>query len=122
MNKQCLIDCGINYEDGLKRCLGKEDLYEEVLRAFIKDNILEKAKKAFEENDMESFRLYIHEIKGSSANIHFTEINESAVEINKMIHSENNKKEDLEPKFLEFEKKYNKIWDGIIKALDDGSL
>lgn len=69
MNRALLKEYGIDCELGIERCLGKEALYEKLLRMFLRDDTLERARAARESGDREALFLCAHELKGTSGNV-----------------------------------------------------
>lgn len=119
MNEKYLIQNGINYNEGLKRCLGKKDLYEKILKAFVKDNILTKAKKAMHKKNLTELKFCIHEIKGSSANMSLTSVYLPANEINNLLVEKKYTEEELINAFDNFSKSYSTALMAIKKALSE---
>lgn len=119
MNPNYLIQNGIDYEDGLNRCLGKKSLYKEVLEAFVRDDILTKVKKALADKNMEEFKLLIHEVKGSSSNISLNAIFLSAKNLNELLYRDDYTEKELLKLFHEFEDKYTVTLNAIQKSLSE---
>lgn len=114
-----LTDCGIDYESGLSRCLGKEDFYEKVLKAFLEDELLLKAQKAYKEKNMTDLRLYVHEIKGSTGNLSITPIYNAASDLNNLLRDGNYTEKDVKKAYKQFESTYEKVLKSIKKAFKD---
>lgn len=81
MNNEKLQEAGIDWEDGIRRCAGRADLYERLLGMFVQDENYAQSLAAFESGDWESLFSHMHEIKGMSANLSMTELNAHAAEI-----------------------------------------
>ena len=89
-----------------------ERLYKEpaemknLIKEFLNDDILEKAEKAFAENNLEEARLEMHTIRGAATNIGLPGLGKLAFKIEKKI------KED---EYLDFKllKLMRKIWDEL---------
>lgn len=114
-----LTDCGIEYEAGLARCLGKEDFYEKVLKAFLQDELLSKAQKAFKEKNMADLRLYVHEIKGSTGNLSITPIYNVASDLNNLLRDGNYTEKDVKKAYKKFESTYLQTLKMINKAFKE---
>ncbi|MCH5273202.1 MAG: Hpt domain-containing protein [Lachnospiraceae bacterium] len=69
----------------LERMAGHLDLWEECVRIFSKEEIVEKMDKALEEKDFQAFQAYVHRLKGSLANFGFERAARKATEILRMI-------------------------------------
>lgn len=72
----------------LERMAGRLDLWEECVRLFPKEKIIEKTDKALKENDFSAFCIYIHRLKGNLANFGFERAAEKAEEVLLMIEKE----------------------------------
>lgn len=81
MNNEKLQEAGIDWEDGVRRCAGRADLYERLLGMFVQDENYAQSLAAFEGGDWESLFSHMHEIKGMSSNLSMTELNAHAAEI-----------------------------------------
>lgn len=69
----------------LERMAGRLDLWEECIRLFPKEKMIEKTDKALKENDFSTFLVYIHRLKGNLANFGFERASEKAAEVLLMI-------------------------------------
>lgn len=65
---------------------GAPDLFGELVEIFLSESqdLLEKARRAVQENDGETFRLVVHNIKGSSSNLGAKLLSSKAAEIEQM--------------------------------------
>ncbi|MEE5990219.1 MAG: Hpt domain-containing protein [Lachnospiraceae bacterium] len=77
MDKMILIDAGIDYDGGLKRCLNDTSLYERVLCKFPGDKSYSKIVEALESADAKAAFEAAHTLKGVSANLGLTDLYDS---------------------------------------------
>lgn len=74
MNKETLINAGLDYEDGVRRCAGSVDLYEKLLMMFLDDTNYAEAKDLFGKGSYDEAYSHVHEIKGMSGNLSIGEL------------------------------------------------
>lgn len=60
---------GIDYENGLERCLGDESLYTRLLGMFKDDNAFERLTKALDRGDITDAFECAHALKGVAVNL-----------------------------------------------------
>ncbi|MBQ6537362.1 MAG: Hpt domain-containing protein, partial [Eubacterium sp.] len=74
---------GIDVDSALEYCQGDEELYKDVLRDYVEDaqKSVQILNEALENNDMESYEIKVHAIKGTSKMIGADEIYETALEL-----------------------------------------
>ncbi len=78
-----LLRYGINVDSALEYCQGDEELYKDILRDYVEDTqkSVQILNEALENNDMESYEIKVHAIKGTSKMIGADEIYETALEL-----------------------------------------
>lgn len=119
MNTAVLMEHGIDYEKGLARFAGDQEIYEMVLLNFAEDDhCLIEARTAFSEKDYEMLFNAVHEIKGASGNCDMTELFAISSELCEYVREDNFKvnEENIERAYPIFEKAYIKVIEGIKKA------
>ena len=77
MDKMILVNAGIDYDGGLKRCLNDTSLYERVLCKFPGDKSYSKIVEALESADAKAAFEAAHTLKGVSANLGLTDLYDS---------------------------------------------
>lgn len=82
----------------LERMAGRFDLWEECVRLFPKEKMIEKMDKALKENDLSAFYVYIHRLKGNLANFGFERASRKASEVLLML-----EKEDMRQMYCRYE-------------------
>lgn len=107
---------GINYEEGLKRFLGQEDLYHEILKVFIQENTMHDLEVAMKEEDYESAYRAAHTLKGEAGNLSLDWLYHSTCEFVEAL-----KRKDIEsavkvyPKLVKY---YTLVYNTIKKLMD----
>lgn len=74
MKKDVLVNAGIDYDDGVRRCGDSADLYARLLGLFLEDDNFAEAKKSLVAKDYETLFERTHEIKGMSGNMSITDV------------------------------------------------
>jgi HPt (histidine-containing phosphotransfer) domain-containing protein len=69
MDKQKLVDAGINYDDGLKRFGGNVNLYEKFLKKFPADTAYTQLAEALKTQEYETAFKLSHTMKGTTGNL-----------------------------------------------------
>lgn len=64
MDREKLIEAGIDYDAALKRFVGREDLYQKYLIQFLADDKFEKLKTAIIKRDAKEAFKQAHALKG----------------------------------------------------------
>lgn len=72
---------GADTEDGLKRCLGKEDFYLRMVRMALSDDGFERLKAAVEAGNLDEGFERAHALKGTIGNVSLTTLEEPIKEI-----------------------------------------
>ncbi len=67
--KEKLMVVGVDYEEVLKRFMGKEDFYLRMLRKFLDDKNYEGLKQAVEDKNWKEAFTYAHTVKGLCGNL-----------------------------------------------------
>lgn len=74
MKKDVLVQAGIDYDDGVRRCGDNPDLYARLLGLFLDDDNFAEAEKSLADKDYETLFERTHEIKGMSGNMSITDV------------------------------------------------
>ena len=114
-----LIEAGINYQAGLKRFMGDAELYEMVLSAYARDDLIQRARAAYDADDREALLRVVHETKGSSGNADLTCVYETACALVTLLRSKSYSDAQLQEGFLRFEQAYLSMQQAIGDALED---
>lgn len=71
MNTKILCEAGVNYEEGLRRFVGKAPLYEKYLGRFPQDPTFSELTAAMQEENYELAFRSAHTLKGIAGNLSF---------------------------------------------------
>lgn len=69
MDQDACVRAGIDYQQGAARFMGKTELYEKFLRAFLADPDFPALEKAMEARDVQAAFQAGHSLKGVSGNL-----------------------------------------------------
>lgn len=114
MNEQILIDAGIDYEGGLRRCAGNAGLYEHLLEMFLGDTSFEEAQQSMADKDYKELFSHVHEIKGMSGNMSITDVYETSSNVVALLRAEDY--DAIPQAFDEMKAAYGKAVSAIEKA------
>lgn len=114
MDKQILIECGIDYEQGLEKFMSNVGLYERLLKNFLTENTFEEAKKAFDSKDYDGVLRAIHTMKSATGTLSMNSLYQKCCKIVDDIRAEKN--ELIENDFADVYGEYQKISGGIKRA------
>lgn len=67
--KDKLVSVGVEYEEVLKRFMGKEDFYLRMLKKFLNDKNYEGLKQAVDDKNWTDAFTYAHTVKGLCGNL-----------------------------------------------------
>ena len=87
MDKSILKAAGIDYDDGVKRFMSNEALYEKMLVKFLDDTSLSDARNALADNDGDKLFMSVHSLKGISGNLSLTSVYDCSSKIVALIRS-----------------------------------
>lgn len=114
MNGKLLTECGIEYEEGLEKFLQSKELYEGLLKDFVKENSFEAAKKAMEQGDYEEVLKTIHAMKSVTGTLCMNKLYEKCCQTVDCVRSE-----DFTAAMENFSQAYamyQRIVEGILNA------
>lgn len=86
--RERLQTVGVNYDEVLKRFMGKEDFYLRMLKKFLADKNYEELRKAVDEKRWKDAFTYAHTVKGLCGNLGLDGILEYAVPLTDEVRSE----------------------------------
>lgn len=97
---------GIDYEKGLARFMGKKELYERVLRAFLSDTAMDRAQEAYSSGNLKALLACAHEMKGASGNTDMTELCRASCELVELLRAGEPGRNELRDVFGNFRSAY----------------
>ena len=80
-----LKDYGANVDEGLSRCLGKEDFYLKLVKMALEDGSFDRLQKAVAEGNLTDAFEAAHSLKGVLGNLALTPIYNPTVEITELL-------------------------------------
>lgn len=78
---------GANVDEGLARCLNKEDFYLKMVNLGLKDERFDKLSEIFEKNDLDAAFEAVHALKGVIGNLALTPLYEPIEKITELLRS-----------------------------------
>ena len=82
-----LREYGADVDDGLKRCMGSEDLYLRLVNKILSEETFDKLQKSLEEKDLDAAFEAAHALKGVVGNLSLTPLAEKISEITELLRS-----------------------------------
>lgn len=79
MDKQKMIEAGIDYDGGVARLMGNTEMYEKFLQMFVNDDSFEQLDKAMNAKDYEAAFSAAHTLKGVVGNLSMQRLYEELV-------------------------------------------
>lgn len=116
MNAERLEQAGIDYNAGVARFMGDKELYEVVLAAFLQDDGLERAQRAFDSGDRTALLACVHEVKGSSGNADMKELYAAACELVTLLRASTDINQEIADSYARFGAAYRAAQEGIRTA------
>lgn len=80
---------GANTDEGLARCLGKEDFYLRMVKMALEDDSYEKLKEAVQSGNLQEGFEKAHSLKGVLSNVALTSLAEPVIEITEELRAKN---------------------------------
>lgn len=113
MDSALLLSYGIDYDKGLKNCMGNPSFYKKILSMFLEDPCFTLAKAAYQEGNRKELFSRIHELKGISGNAALAALYDATVPLVEILRAGNDMPEDLAPLFTVLEDAYHRACEGI---------
>lgn len=117
MDFSVLADYGVNYEEGLGRCLGDQKFYAMLLSMFLEDDSFYRGKAAFDSGDDDSLMKCFHELKGVSGNAAAKELYSAVYPLVELLRGPNWTREQIAPLVAAVERAYDRARTGVLLAL-----
>ena len=84
-----LRSAGANTDEGLARCLGKEEFYLRMVRMALADDSFEKLREAVQSGNLQEGFEKAHSLKGVLSNVALTSLAEPVIEITEELRAKN---------------------------------
>lgn len=81
MDINFLTASGVDWDSGLRRFMGNEELYSNMLVKFLEDTGISAAGAALAAKDYEELHFRVHTLKGTGGNLSLTVVYDCTVEI-----------------------------------------
>ena len=117
INAERLNRAGIDYAAGMRRFLDDAELYEAVLTAFAREDILERAEAAFQAGDHGALLRVAHEAKGACGNAGLDNVSAEAGALVSLLRSGAYAENELIEHYKRFARAYTAAQDGVRAAL-----
>lgn len=114
MNGKILVNSGVEYYDGVRKFMNRTDIYERLLKNFVKENSFEEAKEAINKKDFDKVLKSIHGMKSVTGTLCMPLLYEKCCIIVDQIRAENFQKAEEEFKIAY--DSYQKIISAIQKS------
>lgn len=79
MDRQKLIDAGIDYENGVERLMGNTEMYEHFLQMFLEDDSFKNLDDAMHNHHYPEAFLQAHTLKGVAGNLSMGEFYQNLI-------------------------------------------
>lgn len=116
MNREVLARYGIDYQNGIARCMDNAELYETLLALFLQDDTLIRAKAALESRDYTQLFKYMHELKGACGSADMTELYQAVCPLVELLRNNEPQAVEVDILFTRVEAAYNRAQEGISLA------
>ena len=120
MNSELLAGYGIDYEKGMRNCMGNAAFYRKILNMFLQDGCFARAKAACECGDYKELFNRVHELKGVSGNTGLIALYQATVLLLDLLRMENGAEEDIKRLFAEVEAAYGRAREGAALIVAEG--
>ena len=111
MNREILISCGIDYDEGVAKFLDEAELYEKLLMDFPEDNTFEEARVCMKNHDYEGLEKAVHAMKSVTGTLSMHELYSCCSQTVSLVRSGDY--DFAEKLFEKTYDKYQKITEGI---------
>lgn len=120
MDKSLLKEYGINYDEGLARCMGDPAFYKTLLSIFLSDSAFTRAAEAYGAGDLNALFACMHELKGASGTAAFTELYNAICPLVELLRGKAAQADPAETDrlFDAVQTAYARTCEGITKALE----
>ena len=116
MDIEVLSSYGIEYDRGLKNCMGNVVFYKKILTMFLQDGCFMQAKSAYASGDRKELFSRLHELKGISGNAALTALYNQTVPLVELLRKDT----DITPEmFAALEEAYQRACEGIALFVEE---
>ena len=115
MDREILVSVGIEYDEAIGRFAGATDLYEKFLKEMVAMKVIEPLQKALTSGDVKEAFAIAHTLKGNFGNMSTKPLFEIITPLVEELKKGN--LTEAQKLYINLEKEYNVITDGIKRAL-----
>ncbi len=119
MNKELLAEYGIDYESGLKNCMGNAELFEKLLSMFLDDQSFPNAALAHEQHDYRRLFESLHELKGICGNAGIIRLYNAVSPLVELVRFSTDDDIEVDRQFFGVEMIYKRACEGITAAFKE---
>ena len=113
MDSALLTSYGIDYDKGLKNCMGNLSFYKKILSMFLQDQCFTQAKAAQLDKDQRELFSRMHELKGISGNAGLASLYDATVPLVELLRTGNGTPAEVDALFAVMETAYHRACEGI---------
>ena len=110
---------GIDYEKGLKNCMGNLAFYKRILSMFLQDHCFSRAKKALISRNYKEMFSCMHELMGVSGNAALMGLYQTTVPLVELLRGGTDADAEVQRLFAEMETAYNRTCEGIHQIINE---
>ena len=119
MMKELLLEYGVDYDKGLKSCMGDLSFYQSILSAFLQDECFAKARKAYSNKAYHELFDCMHELKGVSGNIALTDLYQITVSLVELLRNDIGEESEIGRLFQAADEAYKRACEGIYMVVSE---
>lgn len=119
MNIDTLKSSGVDYDEGVRRFMGRAHLYEKVLAKFPRDKTFPRIQADYESKDNESLLRDAHEFKGMCGNIGLLSLFSASDALVKLLRSGEFPAEELDAAYAALEREYTTVRNAVLAAMEE---
>lgn len=119
MDSELLKDYGVDYDKGLKNCIGNEKFYKKILSMFLEDHCFLRAEDAFENWDQKELFSRMHELKGISGNAALVGLYDATLPLVELLRTGDVGREDSRVMFEAARAAYARACEGIALIMSE---
>ena len=118
MNTEILKNAGIDFDSGVKRFVGRTQLYEKALLKFTRDTTFERIRAAGESGDRKQLLANAHEFKGMCGNVGLTSLYTAADSLVRLLRGDAPDAAEVDASCALLENEYHKIYEAVCAAME----
>lgn len=113
MDKELLASYGIDYDRGLKNCMGSAAFYKKILSMFLQDPCFAQAKIARAAGNQKELFSRMHELKGISGNAALMTLYTNTVPLVELLRGGNADGKEVDRLFVAIDAAHSRACEGI---------